>query len=116
MLTDETRYHILKHLETQPDISQRELADALDISVGKVNYCLKALIEKGMLKASNFRNSKNKRAYLYKLTPQGIEEKARVTVRFLKQKMKQYEQLHAEIEQLNNDLSPLEKAHIHADK
>lgn len=116
MLTDETRYHILKHLETQPDISQRELASALNISVGKVNYCLKALIEKGMLKASNFRNSKHKRAYLYKLTPQGIEEKARVTVRFLKQKMAQYEQLHAEIEQLNNDLTSLEKAHIHADK
>ena len=116
MLTDEYRYKILKLVEENPEISQREIAKALGISLGKTNFCLKALIEKGVLKANNFRNSKNKLAYIYKLTPQGIEEKASVTMRFLKQKMKQYEQLQSEIEQLKNDLPILEKTNSNADE
>jgi EPS-associated MarR family transcriptional regulator len=98
MLTDEYRFKIFKLVEANPAISQRELARELGISLGKVNFCLKALIEKGLLKASNFRNSKNKISYVYKLTPKGIEERANVTVRFLKQKMTEYEKIKSEIE------------------
>ena len=75
MLTDEYRYKLLRILESNPQASQRELARALGVSVGKVNHCLNALIEKGWLKARNFKNSKNKRAYMYYLTPRGIDAK-----------------------------------------
>ena len=100
MLTDEYRYKILKLVEANPAISQRELASQLGISLGKVNFCLNALVEKGCLKVNNFRNSENKLAYAYLLTPHGVEEKARMTVRFLKYKMQEYEQLRAEIKEL----------------
>ncbi len=103
MLTDEYRYRIFKLVEANPEISQRELARELGISLGKANYCLKALIEKGLLKAGNFRNSQNKMAYVYKLTPSGIEEKTNVTMRFLKQKMSEYETLKSEIEFLRQE-------------
>lgn len=105
MLTDEYRYKILKLVEAKPDISQRELASQLGISLGKVNFCLKALIEKGLLKATNFRNSKNKLAYMYLLTPSGIEEKASITLRFLKYKMQEYEVLRMEIEELHHEVT-----------
>lgn len=104
MLTDEYRYKIFKLVEANPDISQRQLARELGVSLGKANYCLKALIEKGLLKANNFRNSKNKLAYVYKLTPKGIEEKANVTVRFLKSRMLEYEVIQKEIEQLRKEI------------
>jgi EPS-associated MarR family transcriptional regulator len=97
MLTDEYRYKILKLVEAEPEISQRELAKSLGISLGKANFCLKALIEKGFLKATNFRNSQKKLAYMYLLTPNGIEEKSSITLRFLKIKMQEYELLKAEI-------------------
>lgn len=104
MLTDEYHYKIVKLIEDNPEVSQRELAKKLGISLGKANYCLNALIEKGALKASNFRNSKNKKAYVYKLTPLGIEEKAAVTMRFLKRKMQEYEAIKTELEQLHSDI------------
>ncbi|MDP3745397.1 MAG: MarR family EPS-associated transcriptional regulator [Methylotenera sp.] len=97
MLTDEYRYKILKLVEEKPEISQRELAEALGISLGKANYCIKALINVGLLKVSNFKNSKNKLAYMYLLTPSGIEEKAKITLRFLANKMQEYEVLKREI-------------------
>ena len=103
MLNDETRYRILKMLEADPKASQRRIADELGISLGRVNYCLQALIDKGLVKANNFRNSANKRAYLYLLTPKGIEEKARVTMRFLKTKLGEYEQLKRELEELQRE-------------
>jgi EPS-associated MarR family transcriptional regulator len=103
MLTDEYRYKILKTLEANPEISQRDLARALDISLGRVNFCLKALIEKGLLKATNFRNSQNKLAYMYLLTPSGIEEKSAITAKFLKIKMQEYADLEAEIDQLRHE-------------
>lgn len=105
MLTDETRYKILKLIEANPQISQRELSKELGISLGKANYCLKALIEKGILKVSNFRNSQNKIAYFYKLTRKGIEEKSSITARFLKVKMAEYEQIQREIAQLRHEVS-----------
>jgi EPS-associated MarR family transcriptional regulator len=100
MLDDESRYKILKKLATTPGISQRELAKELGISLGKVNYCLNALIEKGLIKANNFQNSSNKRGYIYLLTPSGIEAKAHITLNFLKSKMIEYEALREEIANL----------------
>lgn len=103
MLTDEYRYRILKLLEADPHASQRKIADELGISLGRVNFCLQALIEKGLVKANNFVNSANKRAYLYLLTPKGIEERAIVTARFLKRKMDEYELLKRELEELQRE-------------
>lgn len=97
MLTDEYRYKILKLIEANPEISQRELATALGVSLGKTNFCLKALIDVGLVKVSNFKNSQNKLAYIYLLTPSGVEEKSKITLRFLKAKMHEYELLQAEI-------------------
>lgn len=105
MLTDEYRYKILKLVQEKPEISQRELAKALGISLGKTNFCLKALAQVGLLKVSNFRNSKNKLAYMYVLTPTGIEHKATVTLNFLKLKLKEYEQLAEEIEELRGEIN-----------
>ena len=103
MLTDGDRYRILKRLAEDPDASQRALAQELGISLGKVNYCLNALIEKGLLKINNFRTSDNKRAYMYYLTPKGMKDKARVTLRFFERKLAEYERLKAEIETLRHD-------------
>lgn len=100
MLSDELRYKILRLLEEQPQLSQRALANELGLSLGRVNYCIQALIEKGHLKARNFRNHQNKSAYMYYLTPRGMKEKARVTLRFFQMKMAEYEQLKVEIETL----------------
>ena len=105
LLTDEYRYKILKILEANPEISQRDLARKLHISLGRVNFCLKALIEKGLLKATNFHNSNNKLAYMYLLTPKGLEEKSVITARFLKLKMLEHAALQAEIEELRKDAS-----------
>ncbi len=100
MLDETTHYGLLKTLENNPGLSQRDLAKRLGVSLGKINYCLNALVEKGSLKINNFRNSDNKLAYSYLLTPRGVEEKARISVRFLKYKMQEYERLRAEIEEL----------------
>jgi len=86
-------------------VTQRELASELGVSLGKANYCLKALMDKGFIKARNFHNSNNKRAYLYKLTPTGIEAKARISVAFLRRKMDEYEHLKEEIEQLQTEVN-----------
>lgn len=104
MLTDEYRYKVLKLLAGNPHLSQRDLARQLGISLGKVNYCLQALIEKGMIKASNFKNSQNKQAYAYLLTPKGLEDKTRVAVRFLNCKLAEYESLQSEIEHLRQEV------------
>lgn len=103
MLTDEYRCKILRILEEDPDISQRELARALGISLGRANFCLQALIEKGWIKVNNFKNSNNKKAYMYLLTRRGLAEKTRVTSRFLERKVAEYEALKREIEQLRRE-------------
>jgi len=105
MLNDEYRYKVLKLLESNPELTQRQVARALGISLGKVNYCLKALIEKGMIKAAQFRNSNNKQAYAYLLTPQGAEAKARLTAEFLRVKMAEHRALKAEIDQLRREVA-----------
>ena len=103
MLTDEYRYRILKLLEADPQASQRRIADELGISLGRVNYCLQALVRKGLVKVNNFRNNANKRAYMYLLTTKGIEEKTKVTLRFLKVKLSEYETLKRELEDLQRE-------------
>ena len=115
MLTDETRYKLLKLLEENPHINQRELASELGISLGKTNYCLKALIDKGWVKVGNFRHNPRKLQYAYLLTPKGLEEKTRVTLRFLKRKQQEYERLLGELEDLREEaaaLKPLEKGEL----
>lgn len=103
MLTDEYRSKILRILEEDPAIRQRDLARQLGVSLGKANYCLQALIEKGWIKANNFKNSNNKKAYMYLLTRRGIAEKARVTARFLDGKVAEFEALQREIESLRRE-------------
>jgi len=104
LLTDEYRCKILRLLEEQPEISQRELARELGISLGRVNFCLQALMERGLVKADNFKNSKNKKAYMYFLTRKGIAEKTLATTRFLDRKMAEYEALRREIEALRREV------------
>lgn len=101
-MSDE-HYKLMRLLEANPEMSQRDLARELGISLGKVNYCLQALIKKGWIKARNFTNSQNKAAYMYLLTPRGIEQKAMLTVRFLHAKMQEYEALRAEIRQMRRE-------------
>jgi len=115
MLTDEYRYRILKMLEADPQASQRRIADELGISLGRVNYCLQKLIEKGLVKVNNFRNSDNKRAYLYLLTPKGMEERAKVTVRFLQVKLSEYEILKRELEELEREAAKAKRTASHAE-
>ena len=105
MLTEDIRYRLLKILADEPQISQRDLAVRLGISVGKTNYCLTALVDKGLVKIGNFRKAQNKLAYAYLLTPSGIEEKARVTMSFLQRKMREYTELESEIEQLRSEVA-----------
>src|SRR6266850_2650097 len=107
MLTDEYRYRILKLLENNPGASQRDIARELGVSLGRVNYCLQALVGKGLVKANNFRRNESKRAYLYLLTPKGIQEKAKVTVRFLKVKLDEYENLKLEVARLQREANRL---------
>ena len=99
----ETHLAILKHIQINPEASQRELAQELGVSVGKVNYCLRALIDKGFVKAGNFKRNTDKLNYLYLLTPKGIEEKASLTASFLKRKIAEHEQITQEIAQLKRD-------------
>ena len=100
----EISYKLLKLLEARPDISQRELARELGVSLGKTNYCVKALVDKGWVKVDNFRNSQNKLAYAYILTPKGVSEKAKVTLNFLQRKRSEFEAIKKEIEQLQREV------------
>ncbi|MDW8468767.1 MAG: MarR family EPS-associated transcriptional regulator [Burkholderiales bacterium] len=104
MLDERTRYRLLKLLEQNPELSQRQLAEALGVSVGKVNYCLRALLERGLVKVRNFRDSRNKLAYAYYLTPRGVREKARATAAFLRLRLAEYRALEREIEELRREV------------
>jgi EPS-associated MarR family transcriptional regulator len=102
---EDLHFRIMRLVEANPDMSQRDLAVHVDISLGSLNYCLKALIEKGFIKLDNFQNSKHKFKYAYILTPAGIALKVALTARFLKRKIQEYDALKAEIESLENELS-----------
>ena len=103
-LQEDTYFRVMRILEVNPDLTQRELAENLGISVSGLNYCLKALMKKGLVKMRNFANSKNKFGYVYVLTPTGMAEKAVITNRFLRRKMEEYGALKAEIESLNAEV------------
>ena len=101
---DERRLKVLRALETNPELSQRQLAAELGVSLGGVNYALKALVERGFVKADNFRKSGSKVAYLYLLTPKGIAEKSSLATAFLGRKLEEYEVLRQEIEALKGEV------------
>lgn len=100
----ELRIALLRELESKPDVSQRELAARLGVSLGGVNYCMRALVNKGWVKLGNFAKSDKKTRYVYKLTPSGLAEKARLTSEYLEIKMAEYECLKQEIEALRAEL------------
>ena len=95
---------LLRKLESNPEYTQRELSQEMGVSLGKVNYCMKKLIEKGWVKLKNFSNNPNKVSYSYLLTPNGIEEKAKLAIIFLKIKMKEYKMLKKEISKLQKEI------------
>jgi EPS-associated MarR family transcriptional regulator len=103
-LHEESHLKVLRLLESDPSLSQRELSQALGVSLGKTNYCIRALLDKGLIKMQNFRNSDNKLAYAYLLTPAGITAKADLTRRFLTLKQREYETLRQEIERLQKEV------------
>ena len=102
-IQEDTYFRVLRILHEKPDITQREIAKLLGVSTSGLNYCLNALIDKGWVKVHNFSESKNKFGYVYLLTPSGISEKAALTGRFLKRKLKEYEEMRAEIESLRSE-------------
>ena len=102
-LQEDTYFRVMRMLQDNPDLTQREIAQQLGVSTSGLNYCLNALIDKGWVKVQNFQNSKNKFKYVYLLTPQGIAEKMALTDHFLKRKMTEYEALKSEIEALQRE-------------
>lgn len=106
-MAEERHLKALRLLEQNPEMTQRELAEALGVSVGAANYCLKALVDKGWVKLENFQKNPNKLGYLYLLTPMGITAKAQLTARFLRRKIEEYDALRSEIDQLQAEVDKL---------
>ncbi|NDH10001.1 MAG: MarR family EPS-associated transcriptional regulator [Gammaproteobacteria bacterium] len=104
LIDPDVHFRVLHILEEEPDLTQRELADKLGVSLGSANYCLKALVEIGHIKAGNFSKNPDKSVYLYLLTPKGIAEKANLTAGFLKRKMAEYRALKKEIQSARSNL------------
>jgi EPS-associated MarR family transcriptional regulator len=105
---EELRLRVMRVLEEKPEATQRQIASELGVSLGGVNYCVKALADRGLVKLENFIKSNNKIGYAYFITPEGMSEKAKMTARFLKRKMTEYEQLKKEIEQLESEMKNAE--------
>ncbi|HFD31158.1 MAG TPA: MarR family EPS-associated transcriptional regulator [Gammaproteobacteria bacterium] len=108
-MSEETTYKLLKLVKDNPHMSQRDIAENMGISLGKTNYCVKSLVKKGYIKAKNFYDNNNKKAYMYILTPRGIEEKARLTYSYLKIKMFEYEEIKKEINNLKLETARYEE-------
>ena len=102
MKRDQDHFDVLRRIEKSPHSSQRELAEKLGFSLGKLNYCLKALQNKGLVKIKNFQKNPNKINYVYVLTPKGISEKTKLTLNFMKRKMREYDELKSELEKKRN--------------
>lgn len=102
------RLDLLRMLESNPESTQRELSQEMEVSLGKVNYCIRKLTKKGLIKIINFKKNPNKMGYAYLLTPKGIEEKARLTISFLKRKIIEYEILNEEINELKIESEELD--------
>ena len=98
MNNNQDNFNILRLIRKKPKVTQRELSNELGISLGKINFCLKELKNKGLIKISNFKKSKNKLNYIYLLTPKGISEKTKLTLNFMQRKMKEYDELKRELE------------------
>jgi EPS-associated MarR family transcriptional regulator len=107
-MSEERQLDALRVLEDNPEMTQRELAEALGVSLGAAHYCLKALVEKGWIKFDSFQSNPSKFGYLYLLTPKGIAAKTSLTARFLKRKLAEYEALKVEIEQLKGEMNRIE--------
>jgi EPS-associated MarR family transcriptional regulator len=105
LIQEDTYFRVLRLLQDNPDVTQRELAEQLGFSISGLNYCINALIDKGWFKVQNFSQSKNKFGYIYVLTPQGIAEKALLTTRFLKRKMAEYDAMKLEIDTLMSEMN-----------
>lgn len=103
-LSDDVRFRVLRALEANQNLSQREISREAGISLGLVNYCVSALADKGQVKVQNFRASNNKLRYAYILTPRGLAEKSRLAAGFLQRKMREYQDLKAEIERLQREV------------
>ena len=104
LFEQEIRYKVLKLLSAQPNLSQRAIADRVGISLGKTNYFLSELAEKGIIKMKRLKNAPQKIPYAYMLTPRGLEQKAKITARFLKQKLTEYEQIKTQIKEITQEL------------
>jgi len=100
----EIRYRLLKILAEEPQLGQREMAKRMGISLGKVNFCVSELATKGWIKITRFRSARNRIPYTYMLTPKGLEEKGNLTVRFLKRKLAEYEEIKKQVEELHNEV------------
>ena len=111
-MNSDIHFKLLDILEKNPELSQRLLSRELGISLGSINYCIRALIEKGQVKAQNFKNNSNKIGYVYLLTPQGISEKIKMTKDFLKKRINEYEELQSEIERLKHDMNKANKLNL----
>ena len=98
MLNDNDQFQVLRKIQKKPSSTQRELAAELGISLGKLNYCIKALKSKGLIKINNFKKNPNKIGYLYILTPRGLSEKSKLTIKFMKRKLREYEELKKELD------------------
>lgn len=106
-LKSEEVIKLLREIQESPEMTQRELSSRLGISLGKVNFLVKALVNKGLVKIKNFKKTNNRYAYLYLLTPHGLEEKTRITYRFLKRKIIEYKQLEEEIDRLKKEMDSI---------
>ena len=109
MSKKQNQFQILKSLEKDSRSTQRQLSNNLGVSLGKVNYCIKSLIEKGFVKVNNFRNNNNKIQYSYLLTPNGVEEKAKLTLDFIRIKTQEYDALKQEIESLKKEAKSIDE-------
>ena len=101
MKDNQDHFELLRKIEKKPNSTQRELAEELGFSLGKLNYCLKALKRKGLIKINNFKKNPNKLNYFYALTPKGISEKTKLTINFMKRKMQEYDELKIELKKHN---------------
>ena len=110
MNKDQVHFDLLRKFDSNPEYTQRELSKEMGVSLGKVNYCINKLVEKGWVKLTNFSRNPNKVGYIYLLTPKGIEEKTRLTFAFLKIKMEEYEMLKEEISSLKQDAEQLKSS------
>ena len=108
-LSEDVHFRVLRTLNEQPELSQREIANVSGVSLGAVNFCLRALVEKGQIKVQNFQASDSKLRYAYVITPTGIAQKTRLTAAFLKRKIAEYEALRAEIDAVESEVAAIEK-------